>query len=223
MRKLELASVLVPSNKVATGNDSCVYRHCGIAVKEYFSATAEHVNQYCQTMNRCVSVIDAVNYGFTLTILGELYDVKFQAVQIDEVTTSPAGKPVTYSRYICEPNLDWLTSPEDHFVTYAPQVGDSRNWEFFRALNAYFNSERPTRLRDEFEYHLCMLSRILDFHLGTFGLYIGKYNVKLQPDLAGKRLTLVVTDVAVYLSRVVRSSNYSHAIGVAETLAGQPI
>jgi hypothetical protein len=218
---MDLETILVPSNKIATGNDSWVYRHCGTAVKEYRSASLADVRDYVRVMNRCVSLIDQINYRFVLPIFGERYQVSFQGVCVDEITISPAGRPVTYSSYITEPNLDWLTSEEGHFAKYSPRDGDSRNWQFFTALNTHFNRERPTRLRDEFEYHLCMFSRILDFHLGTFGLYIGKYNVKPRPDLSSRNLTLIVTDVAVYLSRVVHSKNYSAALDLALSLAAQ--
>jgi hypothetical protein len=219
MRNFDLASVLVSANEVATGNDSIVYRYADTAVKEYSTASLEDVSLYVHTMTSCVSLIREIGYHFEVSILGDRYTVTFEGVPVDELTSSASQKPVTCSRYIWEPNLDWLTSRQEHFATYPAKPHSMAEWAFFQKLNLCFDSERPTRLRDNFEYHLCMLSRMLDYHLGTFGLYIGKYNVKPEPDHKRKHLTLLVTDVAVYLPRVVYSDNYHNAIETAESMA----
>jgi hypothetical protein len=130
---------------------------------------------------------------------------------VSQSMQSPEGRPTTVSAYVPEPNLDWLTAPTDRFAQH-PMTGiEPGSASFLCRLNEHFNRERPTRLRDEFEYHLCMLSRLLDYNLGAFGLYIGKYNVKLRRE-SDSALALVVTDVAVYIPRVVRSQTYDAAV-----------
>ena len=57
-----------------------------------------------------------------------------------------------------------------------------------------------------------MLSRLLDFELNTFGLYIGKYNTKVCPDLVQRTITLVVTDVARCTSQIIRADSYAAAV-----------
>jgi hypothetical protein len=74
--------------------------------------------------------------------------------------------------------------------------------EFAGRLNTYFWNEYPTRAQDELHYHVCMISRLLDEALGSAGLYISKYNVKLQPTSDRARIDLIVTDVALYIERV---------------------
>ena len=46
------------------------------------------------------------------------------------------------------------------------------------------------------------IHRILDEGLGTFGIYIGKYNTKIKPDLDHARLTFIITDLCVYMERL---------------------
>jgi hypothetical protein len=48
-----------------------------------------------------------------------------------------------------------------------------------------------------------MLSRLLDRALGVAGLYIGKYNAKLAPVPGERRIDMTITDLAVYLDRIV--------------------
>ena len=102
-----------------------------------------------------------------------------------------------------EPNLDRLTQRPEQFALYPlSRVASLDQRRFFIRLNRLFFTELPTRVQDEFHYHADIVSRLLDRELGVFGLYIGKYNVKILPDLAGQRLTLLVTDLAVYLDRL---------------------
>jgi hypothetical protein len=215
----DLHRILRPENRVATGNDSHVFRYGEHAFKEYFAVSVEGAADYVRTMNQCVTLIERLAYRFRLNISGEEYSVCFRGVPVNGLMQSAAGRAVTVSTYIPEPNLDWLTAAAERFRSYSYADLDPERQHFFARLNATFSAEHPTRLRDEFEFHLCMLSRMLDFHLNSFGLYIGKYNVKLLPALAIRSITLMVTDVAVYLPRVIRCTNYEAAVNAAGALS----
>lgn len=62
---------------------------------------------------------------------------------------------------------------------------------------------KSAAVQDEFHYHICMLSRWLDHELGVWGLYVRKYNVKLQPVSGEARIDLIITDLALYIDRVI--------------------
>jgi hypothetical protein len=209
---LDLMKALTLENRIATGNDSHVFRYDGIAVKKYQAVSADEVAAYVSLMNRSVPLLERLNYRFPVQIFGETYQVSFAGIPVDSVLNSSSGCAITTSRFVPEPNLDKLTAPVQIFASYQPKDAAADKRQFFVDLNRYFTSEQPTRLRDEFEFHISMVSRLLDFHLGAFGLYIGKYNVKLRPNLIEKSITLIVTDIAVYIPRVISSDDYSIAL-----------
>ena len=167
---------------------------------------------YAAIMNRAVKLVPQIGYTFRINLLGRIYDVDYAGVLVEHVFKYKDDHTLALSRFIPEPNLDRLTASPAIFRESDLDGFDAEVREFFFELNKFFSEEFPTRVRDEFEFHTSMLSRLLDFELGTFGLYIGKYNVKIVPNLERGRITLAVTDIAVYIPRVAQADAYRDAV-----------
>ena len=191
------------AEKLAGGNDSDVFLYHSLVYKEYHRLDVEQVARYAQLVNDGVAALDRLAYRGVIKIDSVEYNCEFRGLPVQRAGIGPRGQPVTVSDYICEPNLDRLTQRPEYFALYPLcRVASLDQRRFFIRLNRLFFTELPTRVQDEFHYHTDIVSRLLDRELGVFGLYIGKYNVKILPDLAGQRLTLLVTDLAVYIDRL---------------------
>jgi hypothetical protein len=126
-----------------------------------------------------------------------------QGVPVEWVGLSRNQKPMAVSAFVEATNLEKLLWRPEMFKTYADsELGSPQLREFAQRLNDFFWNEYPTRAQDELHYHVCMISRMLDRALNSRGLYISKYNVKLQPTPDAARVELIVTDIALYIERV---------------------
>ncbi|HEX7955378.1 MAG TPA: hypothetical protein VF508_00405 [Pyrinomonadaceae bacterium] len=191
------------AEKIAEGNDSHVYLCGGDVYKEYLRLSFEQVDRYASLVNEAVAVIERLGYGGHIRVDGVGYDLHFKGLAARAVGVGPRGRALIRSEFIPHPNLDKLTQRPEHFAKYPlDRVPSREDRDFFRRLNQLFYEEMPTRVQDEFHYHVDIISRLLDRELGVFGVYIGKYNAKILPDLDARRLTLLVTDLAVYLERL---------------------
>lgn len=192
---------------LSTGNDSNVYRIAGQVAKEYQKLSLDEVARYVALQNEAVKILRLNPYQTEIKIKGVTHlVVASEAIPVDELALSSAGRPLTLSRYVEAPNLEKLLWPPERFENYArTQLSDPMLLEFAFDMNAFFWNEYPTRAQDEFHYHVCMLSRLLDKALGVSGCYISKYNVKLQPIPAQSRIEMIITDLALYIDRVTYS------------------
>ena len=80
------------------------------------------------------------------------------------------------------------------------QLADDKLHTLCADINDLFWNEYPTRVQDEFHYHVSMLSRFFGGRLSVDNLYISPYNVKVLPAVDGYEL--VVTDLALYIDRL---------------------
>lgn len=186
------------------GNDSNVYRIGDQVAKEYHNLSFDEVARYVALQNEAVNVLRSNPYETEFKIKGEWHTVvASEAVPVDELALSASKRPLTLSRYVEAPNLEKLLWRPEMFEKYArEQLSDAALREFAFDMNTFFWNEYPTRAQDEFHYHVCMLSRLLDKALGVSGCYISKYNVKLRPIPGQSRIDLVITDLALYIDRV---------------------
>lgn len=190
--------------RISTGIDSDVYLVGDRVAKEYQRLTFDDVERYAELQNGAAAVLPTAEYSAEISIRGVPHMIRAaEAIPVDDVGLSRSGKPLTLSRYVEGPNLEKIMYRPEDFAAYA--------WKFLRDpqlrelgfdLNNVFWSEYPTRVQDEFHYHVCMLSRHLDRELGVSGLYISKYNVKLRPVSGARQIDLVVTDLALYIGRI---------------------
>lgn len=201
-RSMELALESFPC--LSKGNDSNVYRINDQVAKEYHNLSFEEVARYVALQNEAVNVLRSNPYKTEFKIKGEWHTVvAAEAIPVDELALSTSGRPLTLSRYVEAPNLEKLLWRPEMFEKYArEQLSDPALSEFAFDMNAFFWNEYPTRAQDEFHYHVCMLSRLLDKALGVSGCYISKYNVKLRPIPGQPRIDLIITDLALYIDRV---------------------
>jgi hypothetical protein len=189
---------------LSTGNDSNVYRIGDQVAKEYHTLSFDEVARYVALQNEAVNVLKLSGYQAEVRIKDVLHlVVGTEAIPVDELALSASGRPLTLSRYVEEPNLEKLLWRPEMFEKYAQtQLFDPMLREFAYDMNDFFWNEYPTRAQDEFHYHVCMLSRLLDAALGVSGCYISKYNVKLRPIPGQSRIDLIITDLALYIDRV---------------------
>jgi hypothetical protein len=194
---------------VSTGNDSSVYRIGDRVAKEYKKLTFNEVKRYVELQNAAVETLSRLQYRAEFPIRGVPHLIVVTGgVPVDELGVSSSGLPLTLSQYVAAPSLERIMLRPEAFAKYAEaQLTDPELRRFGSDLNMLFWHESPTRVQDEFHYHVCMLSRLLDRELSVSGLYIGKYNVKLQPVDGQPRIALIVTDIAVYIDRI----RYDHA------------
>lgn len=194
---------LSTAEKVATGNDSIVYRAGDRAMKEYQKLSFDEVARYVELHNRAMAALERLQYTAQFPIRGVAHTIDTRGIPVDEIGLSPAGRPVAVSEWVEAANLDKLLQKPELFAEHAKkQISNPSLRQFGLAMNALFGEENPTRVQDEFIYHVSILSRLLDRELGVFGVYIGKYNAKLVPHDAEPRITLVITDIAVYIDRL---------------------
>jgi hypothetical protein len=190
--------------RISTGNDSHVYLVGDRVAKEYQNITLQEVERYVELQNRAAAVLPASVYTAEFQIRGLSHRITAaEVVPVNEVGRSRSGKPLALSRYVEGPNLEKIMFRPEAFAEYAGRsLSTPQLREFGYDLNSIFWSEYPTRVQDEFHYHVCMLSRHLDRKLGVSGLYISKYNVKLLPVPGERQIDMVVTDIALYIDRV---------------------
>jgi len=189
---------------LSKGVDSIVYRIGPLVAKEYQRLSMEEVSRYVSLQNGASDILRKTPYRATINLDGAATEiVADDAIRVDWLGRSRDGKPLTFSRFVEATNLEKLLWRPEMFEPYAKaELRDPELLSFAARLNAYFWNEYPTRGQDEFHYHVCMISRLLDRTLGCEGLYISKYNVKLLPGSQGARIRLVVTDLALYIERV---------------------
>lgn len=189
--------------KIAEGNDSHVYRDGRTVYKRFFRLTLQELDRYVDLVNRSLPVIEDVDYSPCISINGDPYNIRFRGTPILDLSMDIHGCPVTLAPYIAEPNLDKLSQKPEKYIPFARSLPlENEESAFLSMLNKLFYEEMPTRTLDEFLYHVDILSRILDQRLHTFGIYIGKYNAKIAPDIRDGRITIVITDVSVYIDRL---------------------
>ena len=193
---------------LSKGNDSNVYRIGDQVAKEYHNLSFDEVERYVALQNEAVNVIEQSRYQAEVKIKDVLnLVVVTEAIPVDELTLSASGRPLTLSRFVEAPNLEKLLWRPEMFEKYArTQLSDPALLDFAFEMNDFFWNEYPTRAQDEFHYHVCMLSRLLDRSLGVSGCYISKYNVKLRPLPGHSRIDLIITDLALYIDRVTYGS-----------------
>jgi hypothetical protein len=199
----EIALDFERAEKLAGGNDSDVFLCDSLVYKEYHRLDEDRVCRYADLVNEGAGALERLGYTGIIQIESVGYQFQFRGLPVRQAGMGPRGRAMTVSDYICEPNLDKLTQRPEHFAAYPiGRVPSLEQRRFFVRLNRLFFTELPTRVQDEFHYHTDIVSRLLDAELGVFGIYIGKYNIKLLPDLQDRTLTLVVTDLAVYIERL---------------------
>jgi hypothetical protein len=191
-----------PATRLSEGNDSNVYRVGDRVAKEYHSLSFEAVRRYIELLHAAVELLPRLGYAAEIRVRGERRMLTAsRAIPVDALGRSDTGRPLTLSCYIEAPNLEKIMYRPDAFAKYADaELHDPQLRAFGADLNDLFWTEYPTRVQDEFHYHVCMLSRLLDRELGVGGLYIGKYNAKLAPVADG--IDLTITDLAVYIDRI---------------------
>lgn len=190
---------------LAKGNDSHVYRIKDTVVKIYGQLKPELLDHYLLALPRANELIRRHEYPRRLTLASTAFEIRFDAIDLESRGTID-GVSFTVSRYSPYPNLDVLTWPRHLFEEYLKRsfsYSTKSEVGFLSELNLAFLNERPTRLHDEFIYVVDLLSRSIDSHLGQSGHYIGKYNAKVIPNISEQRLTLQITDTAVYIDRVI--------------------
>ena len=189
---------------LSKGNDSNVYRIGNQVAKEYHALSYDEVARYVALQNQAVETIKLSRYQAQVKLKNVPHlIVAAEAIPVDELALSPSGRPLTLSRYVEAPNLEKLLWRPEMFEKYArTELSDPTLREFASDLNDFFWNEYPTRAQDEFNYHVCMLSRLLDRSLGVSGCYISKYNVKLRPVSDQSQIDLIITDLALYIDRV---------------------
>lgn len=193
--------------RLSTGIDSTVFRIGDYVAKEYQRLGLADVERYASLQNGAAEALRRSPYRATIDLRGVSTELVAAAVvPVEWVGRSRSGKPLTFSRFVEATNLEKLLWKPSMFARYADaELSDPKLLAFAAGLNAFFWDEYPTRGQDELHYHTCMLSRRLDAELGVSGLYISKYNVKLQP-VALDRIDLIVTDLALYMERVVEAA-----------------
>jgi hypothetical protein len=199
-----LRAVLDSAPLIATGNDSSVYLINDKAVKLYKKLDRRVLDKYLLNLSLANKFIRNYKCPRLIMIFSTPFEVNFDAIDI-ETSDTLDGVTFTISKYSPYPNLDVLSAPRLVFEKYRQRfldVLEPQSIDFLSNLNLYFLEERPTRLFDEFVFAVDELSRRIDFFLGQRGHYIGKYNAKVIPDLALRRITLQITDTAVYIDRV---------------------
>jgi hypothetical protein len=189
---------------LSKGIDSYVYRAEDVVLKEYQRLSGSEVDRYVALQNETCRVLRETPYRAKINLDGVATElVAEHAIPVDWVGRSRNGRPLTISKCVEATNLEKLLWRPEMFTAYADaELSHPALREFAGRLNAYFWNEYPTRAQDELHYHVCMISRLLDEALGTAGLYISKYNVKLKPTPDRARIDLIVTDVALYIERV---------------------
>lgn len=189
---------------LSKGNDSYVYRVGERVAKEYQKLSVEEVARYVRLQNAAAELLPRLQYRAEVKIKGVTHlVVASEAIPVEELAVSAAGRPLTLSRYVEPANLEKLLWRPEMFDGYArAQLSDPALLAFASEMNDFFWNEYPTRAQDEFHYHVCMLSRLLDRELGVSGCYISKYNVKLRPIPAETRIDLIITDLALYIDRL---------------------
>ncbi|MDQ3933290.1 MAG: arginine--tRNA ligase [Actinomycetota bacterium] len=207
--------------RLSVGNDSDVYRFGDVVAKVYKKLSFDEVARYVALQNAAVDALKRLRYRAEVRIRGVPHTITAIAgVPVYRLGVSRAGRPVTLSRYVAAPNLEKIMFRPEAFAKYADaELTDPRLREFGSDLNFLFWNEYPTRVQDEFHYHLCMLSRLLDRELGVGGLYIGKYNAKLRPVEGKPRIDLIITDISVYIDRIEYGAN-GHADAATARKAG---
>jgi len=193
---------------LSTGNDSNVYRIRDQVAKEYHTLSFDKVARYVALQNEAVKALKLRPYQAEIKIKNVPHLVVVnEAIPVNELALSASGRPLTLSRYVEAPNLEKLLWRPEMFEKYAQtQLSDPALLKFAFDMNSFFWTEYPTRAQDEFHYHICMLSRLLDRWLGVSGCYISRYNVKLRPVLNQPRIDLIITDLALYIDRVIYGS-----------------
>jgi hypothetical protein len=191
------------ATKIADGNDSVVYKMRDQAVKKYKMLGFQQIVDYSALVNRSAEILANIEYSGSLHIFDTAYKICYVGFKVDQVTTADDGHPLALQKFVPGPNLDKLLQPERAFDKYPlHEVAEATHREFFVSLNRHFNREMPTRTRDQFEYHLAMLSRMIDYRLDVFGIYISKYNVKFALNLPGREVTFLITDIALYIDHL---------------------
>jgi hypothetical protein len=190
--------------RLSKGNDSNVYRLGDQVAKEYHTLPFGAVQRYVELHDAAVEALPRIGYEAELKIGGARHRLTAQqGIAVDELGVSAGGRPLTLSRYVEAPNLEKIMYRPAAFAKYAQaELVDPVLRAFGSEMNALFWNEYPTRVQDEFHYHLCMLSGLLDRELGVRGLYIGKYNAKLAPAPDEPGVDLTITDIAVYIDRI---------------------
>lgn len=190
--------------RISTGNDSNVWVVGDQVAKEYPRMSFDDVARYVALMNRAVEVIPRLGYSAPITIDGVGHSLSVVgAVPVERLGVSRQGTPRSLSTFVDGPCLEKVMYPPQSYVEYARrEIRDEGLRKFGAALNCTFWCEYPTRVQDEFHYHMAMLSRRLDNVLGVSGLYIGKYNAKLAPGPQPRSIAVTVTDLAVYIDRI---------------------
>ena len=189
---------------LSRGNDSYVYRLGDSVAKEYQKLSFDEVARYVRLQNAAVGAIAALDYSAEFSMRDAPCTLEVvEAVPVDELTISPSGRPLTFSRFAPEPSVEKLMWRPERYREWADrELREPRLRAFADELNLFFWDEYPTRVRDEIHYHLTMLSHRLDELLGVSGLYISKYNAKLRPHRERPGFEMIVTDIALYIDRV---------------------
>jgi len=195
---------LAGAKKIASGNDSDVYRKGDRVYKDYRRLTFDQVARYVELMNKGVSVVGSFKHETPIRIGRTEYAVATEGVGVDQLGVGPAGRPMSVSEYVPEPNLDRLLQPSRVLRSgLQERLGyDAGALSFLLRLNDVLRTENPTRVQDQFHYCLAVLDRSLDRALHVSGLFIGKYNAKLRVSPRKKHILLVITDLALYIDRV---------------------
>lgn len=191
---------------LSKGIDSNVYRIGDWVAKEYQRLSHDEVAAYVDLNRRASVALERTPYRTRINLNG--VDTELVAETVVPVAwqgRSPSGKPMTFSRYVEATNLEKLLWRPEKFKAYADaELSTTSLRAFAERLNAFLWDEYPTRAQDELHYHTCMISRIFDQALGANGLYISKYNIKLEPTANPARINLIITDLALYIERVTR-------------------
>lgn len=189
---------------LSKGIDSNVYRIGDWVAKEYQRLSFDEVAAYVDLNRRARVALERTPYRTWINLDGvETELVAETVVPVAWQGRSASGKPLTFSRYVEATNLEKLLWPPEKFTAYADvELSTPRLRAFAERLNAFLWDEYPTRGQDELHYHTCMISRRFDRTLGVDGLYISKYNIKLEPTSDPARINLIITDLALYIERV---------------------
>jgi hypothetical protein len=189
---------------LSKGNDSYVYKVGERVAKEYQKLSFDEVARYVRLQNAAVGAVAELGYTAEFRMQDLSCELRVvEAVPVHELTISSSGRPLTFSRFVPEPNVEKLMwRPERYREWAVRELPDRRLRAFADDLNLFFWNEYPTRVRDEIHYHLAMLSHRLDALLGVSGLYISKYNAKLRPHGERPGLEMIVTDIALYIDRL---------------------
>lgn len=190
--------------RISTGNDSNVFVVGDRVAKEYPRLSYAEVARYVDLVNRAAEILPQLAYSATLKIEGVEHILRVGGgIPVERLGVSRERTPRTLSRFVDGPCLEKVMYPPQSFTEYARrEIRDDELKKFGVRLNTVFWCEYPTRVQDEFHYHLAMLSRLLDETLHVRGLYIGKYNAKLAPGPDACSIVMTITDLAVYIDRI---------------------